>query len=146
MVDADMLQLRLRGDFRSHHAEELEVFTDGRQNDVDLANISLTWHMKVLSDFHFVISEYYNGDDDMDDGDMSMARQITVKFEENFKEFELTYRTCDDQLLCARRPLILQYRMDPQLTKVFLIQFCCIIFFLTYFYSIFTTKSIGLHF
>ena len=64
MVDADMLQLRLRGDFRSHHAEELEVFTDGRQNDVDLAHISLTWHMKVLSDFHFVNSEYYNGDDD----------------------------------------------------------------------------------
>ena len=52
------------GDFRSHHAEELEVFTDGRQNDVDLAHISLTWHMKVLSDFHFVNSEYYNGDDD----------------------------------------------------------------------------------
>ena len=122
MVDADMLQLRLRGDFRSHHAEELEVFTDGRQNDVDLAHISLTWHMKVLSDFHFVISEYYNGDDDMDDGDKSMARQITVRFaDNNFKEFELTYRTCDDQLLCLRRPLVLHYRLDAKMTRVSLL-------------------------
>ena len=110
------------GDFRSHHAEELEVFTDGRQNDVDLAHISLTWHMKVLSDFHFVISEYYNGDDDMDDGDKSMARQITVRFaDNNFKEFELTYRTCDDQLLCLRRPLVLHYRLDAKMTRVSLL-------------------------
>ena len=46
MVETDILQIRLRGDFRRHNAEEIEVFTDGRQNDVDLADVSLTWHMK----------------------------------------------------------------------------------------------------
>ena len=63
LVDSDLLQVKLRGDFRNYHSQELEVFTDGRQNDVDLSDISLTWHMKVIKDFDFLISEYYNGDE-----------------------------------------------------------------------------------
>lgn len=63
MVETDLLEMRLRGDFRCHNAENIEVFTDGRQNDIDLSDISLTWHMKVLSDFNFVIDEFYNGDE-----------------------------------------------------------------------------------
>ena len=63
MVETDLLEMRLRGDFRCNNAETIEVFTDGRQNDIDLSDISLTWHMKVLSDFHFVLDEFYNGDE-----------------------------------------------------------------------------------
>ena len=63
MVETDILQVRIRGDYRCQNAENIDVFTDGRQNDVDLADVSLTWHMKVISDFKFVILEYYNGDE-----------------------------------------------------------------------------------
>ena len=63
MVETDLLEMRLRGDFRCNNAENIEVFTDGRQNDIDLSDISLTWHMKVLSDFNFVVDEFYNGDE-----------------------------------------------------------------------------------
>ena len=46
MVETDILQIRIRGDFRRNNASDIEVFTDGRQNDFDLAHVSLTWHMK----------------------------------------------------------------------------------------------------
>merc|ERR1712190_5107 len=119
MVDADMLQLRLRGDFRSHHAEELDVFTDGRQNDVDLADVSLTWHMKVISDFKFIVLEYYNGDEDAENGlELSLARKITIDFDEDYKKFKLTYQTYEEKCLCFRTPINVYYSVDTQLTKI----------------------------
>merc|ERR1719394_1114040 len=88
MVETDILQIRLRGDYRCQNAENIDVFTDGRQNDVDLADVSLTWHMKVISDFKFVILEYYNGDED------------------------------EEKCLCYRNPLSVYYSVDTQLTKI----------------------------
>jgi hypothetical protein len=96
MVETDILQIRIRGDFRRNNASDIEVFTDGRQNDVDLANVSLTWHMKVHSDFSFCVYEYYNGDDDMTGGDLSLARKITIKFDEDYRKFQLSYQTYEE--------------------------------------------------
>ena len=38
--------IKFIGHFLHNYASEIEVFTDGRQNDVDLANMSLTWHLR----------------------------------------------------------------------------------------------------
>merc|ERR1719394_869977 len=106
MVETDILQIRLRGDYRC-------------QNDVDLADVSLTWHMKVISDFKFVILEYYNGDEDVENGlELSLARKITIDFDEDYKGFKLSYQTYEEKCLCYRNPLSVYYSVDTQLTKI----------------------------
>ena len=42
----DVIVIKFIGHFLHNYASEIEVFTDGRQNDVDLANMSLTWHLR----------------------------------------------------------------------------------------------------
>ena len=55
----------------------------------------------------------------MDDGDLSLARQIRISFnDDNFSEFKLTYRTCDDSFLCFRKPITMTYQYDENLTKL----------------------------
>ena len=43
--------IKFIGHFLHNYASEIEVFTDGRQNDVDLANMSLTWHLRGKKKF-----------------------------------------------------------------------------------------------
>merc|ERR1712168_389312 len=118
MVETDILQVRLRGHFRCQNSENIELFTDGRQNDVDLAKVSLTWHMKVISDFKFIILDYYNGDEDAENGlELSLARKITIDFDEDYKRFKLSYQTYEEHCLCYRKPFCVYYSVDTQLTK-----------------------------
>ena len=44
--DGDVMLTKFIGKFKHNYADTVEVFTDNRQNDVDLKDISLTWHMK----------------------------------------------------------------------------------------------------
>ena len=48
LLGDDVLVIKFLGHFLHNNASEIEVFTDGRQNDVDLADISLTWHLKGI--------------------------------------------------------------------------------------------------
>merc|ERR1719419_1090945 len=76
----DVIVIKFIGHFLHNYASEIEVFTDGRQNDVDLANMSLTWHLRVMQDFDFEVMEYFNGDND----NMDPARKFWFTFSDCF--------------------------------------------------------------
>ena len=46
--NGDVLLTKFIGKFKHNYSQTIEAFTDGRQNDVDLIDISLTWHMKGI--------------------------------------------------------------------------------------------------
>jgi hypothetical protein len=112
--DGDVLVTKFIGNFKHNYADTLEMFTDGRQNDVDLSDVSLTWHMKVLKDFDFELNEYFNGDED----NMESARKFRVTFDENFEHLQLettlfdpeltytVYYTATDEIVPSRKSLI----------------------------------------
>jgi len=105
------------GKFKHNYADLIEAFTDNRQNDVDLKDISLTWHMKgifffqkfcdifyfstkslfsdkldlVLKEFEFELTEYFNGDDD----NMALARKFHLTFNETFSCLKLVTKLYD---------------------------------------------------
>lgn len=78
--NGDVLLTKFIGKFKHNYSQTIEAFTDGRQNDVDLIDISLTWHMKVIKDFDFELFEYFNGDED----NMDRARKFRITFNDTF--------------------------------------------------------------
>ena len=49
---------------------------------------------------------------------MSLARKITIDFDEDYKRFKLTYQTYEEKCLCFRKPINVYYSVDTQLTKI----------------------------
>ena len=56
---------------------------------------------------------------DVENGlELSLARKITIDFDEDYKGFKLSYQTFDERCICYRNPLSVYYSVDTQLTKI----------------------------